>query len=201
MDLIKKNQDGSYISGWDRVRRTGRQRNMLKIMKTLSLTIMTILIPCSLWGQTVLKIGYVDAQAIAASSTEAASAEEQFQREMVVWESELQSLQIEAEELITQYQTQQATMTPENMAVREELIVRKQQEFQNRAQEIESLAATLRQELYQPLMEKINSIIEEIRQQGDYTFIFNSATGVILSADESLDLTEEVIQRLAAGGL
>ena len=30
MDLIKKNQDGSYISGWDRVRRTGRIKEHVK---------------------------------------------------------------------------------------------------------------------------------------------------------------------------
>ena len=50
-------------------------------------------------------------------------------------------------------------------------------------------------------MEKINLIIEDIRQQGSYTFIFDSSAGVFLSADESFDLTEQVIQRLGAGGL
>jgi len=172
--------------------------------KTNWMVAVVSLLVCLPWaaaGQNDLKIGYVNAQAIIAESSEATLVEEQFQREMVPWESELQSLQTEIEELIEQYQTQQATMTPGNRAGREELILRKQQEFQNRAQEIESLAANRRQELVQPLMEKISLIIEDIREEGSYTFIFDSSAGVFLSADESFDLTEDVIQRLAAGGL
>ena len=174
---------------------------MLKTSWTAGVILLATLTPLVASGQSDLKIGYVNAQAIIAESPEAASVEEQFQREMVPWEGELQSLQVELENLMQQYQAQQTTMTPENRAGREELILRKQQEFQNRAQEIESLASNRRQELVQPLMEKINLIIENIRQEGDYTFIFDSSAGVFLSADESFDLTEEVIQRLETGGL
>ena len=174
---------------------------MLKNSWTAGVTLLAALTPLVASGQNDLKIGYVNAQAIIAESSEAASVEDQFQREMVPWEGELQSLQVELENLMQQYQSQQATMTPENRAGREELILRKQQEFQTRAQEIESLASNRRQELVQPLMEKINLIIEDIRQQGNYTFIFDSSAGVFLSADESFDLTEQVIQRLVAGGL
>jgi outer membrane protein len=201
MGSIKLNQDGNYISAWDQVLKKRRKATMLKTSWTAVVVLLATLTPLGASGQSDLKIGYVNAQAIIAESPEAASVEEQFQREMVPWEGELQSLQVELENLMQQYQAQQTTMTPENRAGREELILRKQQEFQNRAQEIESLASNRRQELVQPLMEKINLIIENIRQEGDYTFIFDSSAGVFLSADESFDLTEEVIQRLETGGL
>jgi|TARA_B110001454_G_scaffold205878_1_gene215832 outer membrane protein len=173
---------------------------MLKIIQICAMTLAATLIPFSAWGQNNLKIGYVNAQAIIAESSEAKLVESQFQREMIPWESELQSLQAEIEVLIEQYQAQQASMPLESRVVREDLIVRKQQELQNRAQEIESLASSRREELVQPLMEKITSIIEVVRREGSYTFIFDSSAGVFLSADESFDLTETVTQRLAAGG-
>ena len=172
---------------------------MWKIIRAGGMVVAAILTPFSIWGQSELKIGYVNAQAIIAESSEATAVEGQFQREMVPWESELQSLQGELEGLIEQYQTQQASMTPQNRVAREQLILGKQEAFQNRAQEIESLAAARRQELVQPLMERINSIIETIRIEGSYTFIFDSSAGVFLSADEKFDLTGEVTQRLAAG--
>ena len=65
--------------------------------------------------------------------------------------------------------------------------------------EIEAEAARRQQELVQPIMERINSIIQEIRRDGSYTFIFDVAGGGLIAADESFDLTDEVMERLAAG--
>jgi hypothetical protein len=48
-------------------------------------------------------------------------------------------------------------------------------------------------------MERINNIIQEIRSDGSYTFIFDVAGGGLIAADESFDLTGEVMERLAAG--
>jgi len=174
---------------------------MRKMIKTCGMAVATTLIPFSLWGQSDLKIGYVDVQSIVAGSAESLVVEEQFQQEMIRWQSELQALQGELEELIGQYQAQEASMTLQSRTSREELILGKQEGFENRSQELEILASTRQQELYQPLMERIISIIEVVRREGSYTFIFNSSVGVFLYADESFDLTEEVTQRLASGGL
>ena len=65
---------------------------MLKNSWTAGVTLLTALTPLVALGQNDLKIGYVNAQAIIAESPEAASVEEQFQREMVPWEGELQSI-------------------------------------------------------------------------------------------------------------
>ena len=49
-------------------------------------------------------------------------------------------------------------------------------------------------------MERINAIIQEIRGAGSYTFIFDVSGGGLIAADESFDLTDDVLERLAAGG-
>ena len=46
-------------------------------------------------AQSPLKIGYINSQAIIAQDPAAAAAQEQFQREMVPFESELQALETE----------------------------------------------------------------------------------------------------------
>jgi len=154
-------------------------------------------------AQTVdggLKIGYINSSAIVAESSAALAAQEQFQREMVPLESELQALETEIGELMNRYQAQQVTLSPDVRRNRQDQIVQKQQQYQTRMGEIEAEAARRQQELVAPIMERINGIIQEIRREGSYTFIFDVSAGGLIAADEALDLTEEVIQRLAQGG-
>ena len=147
-----------------------------------------------------LKIGYINSSAIVAESTAARAAQEQFQREMVPLESELQAMETEIGELMNRYQAQQVTLSPDVRRNRQAEIVQKQQRYQTRMGEIEAEAATRQQELVAPIMERINNIIQDIRQEGSYTFIFDVAAGGLIAADEALDLTDNVIQRLAQGG-
>lgn len=154
----------------------------------------------SVTGQSTLKIGYINSQVIIAEDPTAIAAQEQFKREMVPWESELQGLEQEIAGLLNQYQAQQVTLTANTRRVRQEQIVQKQQAYQERMAQIEAQAATRQQELVQPIMERINAIIQEIRGAGSYTFIFDVSGGGLIAADESFDLTDDVLERLAAGG-
>ncbi len=147
-----------------------------------------------------LKIGYINSSAIVAESSEALAAQEQFQREMVPLESELQALEAEIGELMSRYSAQQVTLSPDVRRNRQQQIVQKQQQYQARMGEIEAEAARRQQELVAPIMERINSIIQDIREEGSYTFIFDVSAGGLIAADETLDLTDTVIQRLAQGG-
>jgi outer membrane protein len=136
---------------------------------------------------------------IIAQDPTAIAAQEQFKREMVPWESELRVLEREIARLLNQYRTQQVTLTASTRRARQEEIVQKQEAYQARMEQIEVQAATRQQELVQPIMERINSIIQDIREAGGYTFIFDVAGGGLIAADESFDLTDEVMERLAAG--
>ena len=150
-------------------------------------------------AQSPLKIGYINSQAIIAQDPAATAAQEQFQREMVPFESELQALEVEIADLVSRYQAQQITLTANARRTRQDEIVQKQQGYQERMAQIEAEAARRQQELVQPIMERINNIIQDIRSEGSYTFIFDVAGGGLIAADESFDLTGEVMERLAAG--
>jgi Skp family chaperone for outer membrane proteins len=46
-------------------------------------------------------------------------------------------------------------------------------------------------------------VIEQVREEGSYALIFDTASRAIIAADPALDLTEEVLRRLqqiASGG-
>jgi len=146
-----------------------------------------------------LKIGYINSQVIIAESPAATAAQEQFRREMVPFESELRALETEIADLMSRYQAQQITLTANARRTRADEITLKQQAYQERMAQIEEEAGRRQQELVQPIMERINNIIQEIRSDGSYTFIFDVAGGGLIAADESFDLTSEVQERLAAG--
>ena len=150
-------------------------------------------------AQSPLKIGYINSQVIIAEDPAATAAQEQFQREMVPFQSELRGLEEDIADLIARYQAQQITLTANARRTRQDEITQKQQAYQERMAQIETEAARRQQELVQPIMERINNIIQEIRSDGAYTFIFDVAGGGLIAADESFDLTSEVQERLAAG--
>jgi outer membrane protein len=150
-------------------------------------------------AQSPLKIGYINSQVIIGEDPAATAAQEQFQREMVPLESELRGLETDIADLIARYQAQQITLTANARRTRQDEIAQKQQAYQERMAQVEVEAARRQQELVQPIMERINNIIQEIRSDGSYTFIFDVAGGGLIAADESFDLTGEVQERLAAG--
>ena len=150
-------------------------------------------------AQAVLKIGYINSQVIIAEDPAAIAAQEQFQREMVPFESELKGLEAEIAGLISQYQAQEITLTASARRTRQEVIAQRQQGYQDRMAQIEQEAGRRQQELVAPIMERINNVIQEIRSEGSYTFIFDVAGGGLIAADESFDLTGEVMDRLAVG--
>lgn len=144
------------------------------------------------------RIAYINSQMIMEQAPGAAEAAQQFDRDMARYRAEVEGLGEELEGLIAQYQQQQLTLSPEAKANREEEIRLKQQQYNTRLQELDQQAGLRQQELVQPIMDQINSVIDAIRSEGNYALIFDVAAGSILAADESLDLTAEVIRRLQA---
>ncbi|NIQ59380.1 MAG: OmpH family outer membrane protein, partial [Gammaproteobacteria bacterium] len=62
----------------------------------------------------------------------------------------------------------------------------------------EQQAQARQQELMQPIMAKIERVLEEIREEQGYIMIFDAASSGLIAADPTLDLTSEVLQRLQA---
>lgn len=145
-----------------------------------------------------LKIGYINSQEILANAPGAKEAQEAFEADMKGYTDEAQQLQDELQRMQQQLQQQELTLSPEAKRNRQQQIQQKATDAQNRMQELDQLAAQRRAELIQPVMDKVNTVIEKMREEGNYALILDVAAGSIISADPSLDLTQEVIRRLQA---
>ena len=149
-------------------------------------------------AQGVVKIGYIDSQAILDQDPSAQTAQEQFEASLATYQAEVQQMGEDLQLLIEQYEQQQAMLSDEAKANREEEIRIKQTQYQQRITELEQQAGARQAELVEPVMQRITAVIEDIRAEGSYSMIFDVAAQGIISADPALDLTAEVVRRLQA---
>ena len=144
------------------------------------------------------RFGYINSQRILAEAPGTAEAQAQFESTMQQYQQELASLETELQTLQDNLERQQATLTA---AVRQERVAEIQQKlvtYQQRRQELEQAAQQRQAELVQPIMERIHTVIDEIQAEGNYALIFDAAAGSLIAADPALDLTQQVLDRLAA---
>jgi outer membrane protein len=145
-----------------------------------------------------LKIGYINSAAILEEAPGAKDASDEFDRYLQGSQAEVQRMSQELQTLVQEYERQQLMLSPAAKTQREEEIRRRQQEYQGRVEALETQAGQRQQQLVQPVMDRVNKVIEEIRAEGSYSFIFDVAAGSIIAADPRLDLTQEVLRRLRA---
>jgi len=149
-------------------------------------------------AQAVPKIGYIDSGQILAESSEAQAAQRSFDAEVTQYEASLASMQRDIETMIAAYEQQSGTLSDEARQQREQEIISKRTDFENQARTLQGDMASRRDQLIEPIMEKINQVIDDIRAEGSYSLIFDVASGAILAVDPSLDLTPEVLRRLTS---
>jgi len=142
------------------------------------------------------KIGFINSQEILAAAPGAKEAEAEYQKDLQSYQDQVQQLQSELQKMQQQLDQQQLTLSPEAKKNRQQEIQQKQQEYQQKYQDLQDQANRRRQELIQPIMDKVSGIIEKMRQEGHYSLILDVAAGSIIAADSTLDLTQEVIRRL-----
>ena len=150
--------------------------------------------------QTGTKIGYVNSEAILAQAPGSEAIRNQMQQIQQSFAQRLQPLEDSLQTMLTNYQQQQAMLSPEARQARQQEITTKQQAFQQQAQALEQQMLVERNAALEPLMARINDVIQQYRQANGFAIILDASSGIMVAADESLDLTEEIIALLGTGG-
>lgn len=171
----------------------------MRVTKFFLPILMSLILVSAAQAQSVVKLGYIDSQAILNQDPRARQAQQQFESDMTRYRAEVDQLGQELQDLIGRYEQQQAMLSEEAKANRQEEIRMKQSQYQQRIADLEQQAGVRQAELVEPVMERINAVIEDIREDGAYAIIFDVAAQGIIAADPVLDLTAEVVRRLQAG--
>ena len=160
-----------------------------------------VLIPLtaiSLLAQDV-KIGYIDSIKIFEQYKETQDAEQLYRREVDGWTVEKQAMEQAIVRLQEELKAQSLMLSEEKKKEKKLDLDRKMQEYQQFMEETfgdNGLAARRNKELTQPIVDKINRILEDIGKDQGYAIIFDVARADVVYADKALDLTEVVLQKL-----
>jgi outer membrane protein len=144
-------------------------------------------------------VAYLDSRRVISEAPGAQEVREQIDQEMRNYEAQVQVLQDSINKMVTDYQQKSVTMSPDARQAREAEIVQARNRLQQQAAQIEQQATQKQGELMQPVMDRVEAVIEEVRKEGGYAIIFDLASAAMVSADTTLDLTTQVIERLKAG--
>ncbi len=147
-------------------------------------------------AQQPTRFAYINSQRILAQAPGASEAQQSFEQDMARYRTEVENLGRELEQMQSEFERQQGTLTPAVRQQRQQEMQQRFQTYQQRVSELEQTAQRRQAELVEPIMKRISEVIEQIRTEGNYAMIFDASAGSLITADPSLDLTERVLARL-----
>ncbi len=146
-----------------------------------------------------IKIAYIDTDRVMAVSTDTQEAQQTLVAERQKWEGEINEMDMEIQELMTDYEQKKLVLTEQGKMEAESKITELTQIRQTRVQELFGDQGTFMQkqnELLEPILTKLKTIIDKVAVEENYTVILDAASGGILYAKPSLDITDSIIDEM-----
>jgi outer membrane protein len=159
---------------------------------------LALLLPGAAYAQAGgQKIAYVNTQLILQGAPGAAEAQQTFQKEMEGVQARLKVMQDSLAALEQAFTRDADTLSPASRETRLKAFTEKRQGFESEAEKLNQQAEQRQFELMQPIMDNVRGVLDDMRLEGGYSFIFDVANAqFIVAADKNLDLTERVIAKL-----
>ena len=167
------------------------------IRKTLAIC----LVICSTFAlQAQMKIAFVDTKYILENMPEYSDAQNELNTASADWQSEIEQRYASIERMYKSYQAEAVLLTEEMRQKREEEIVRKETEAKDLQKQrfgVEGDLFKKRQELIQPIQERIFNAIREYATEGGYEAILDkSGSAGVLYANSKYDKSDKVLRKM-----
>ena len=150
-----------------------------------------------------VKIGWIDSNRIIEEFEESRSARQRLDDEARRIEAEFQNMVAQRDSMAGAYERQRFIMSDQRRAEREREI----QDLELRIRQFQVTKLGPEGEIYRrqreivgPVLDRINTAIMKIGENGGYDYIFDAVAGNILFAKPEHDLTTTVLQELRRGG-
>ena len=146
------------------------------------------------------RYGFVDSDYIRKNVPAFGAAQEQLDRLSQQWEKEVADGYAVVEQMYKSYQNEAVLLSQDMRTKREEAIVTKEREvkaLQNKYFGMDGDLFKKREELVKPIQDEILKAIKEIAVEGNYTAVFDTASGGnILFANPRFDISDQVLEKL-----
>jgi outer membrane protein len=146
-----------------------------------------------------IKLGYIDSQRIFLEYRETQDAERLYKQEVEQWKAEAAGMEQEIVKLQDELRAQSLMLSEEKQREKKLEYDKKLEDYQRFMADTfgeEGRAAKRNKELTQPIVDKINRILEQMAENEGYTLVFDIANANIVYADKAFDLTERVLEEL-----
>ncbi len=163
-------------------------------MKKITFLAILSLLTLTLIGQN--KFGYIDSQELLLLMPERKTAETEVQNFAKSLESQLGSMTAEYQESVQEYQANEANYTDLVKQDKVAEITGLEQRIQAFQQNAQKSLQEKEQELLAPILSKAKNAIDEVAQEGGFTYIFDKSQGSILYAKESQNILDLVRKKL-----
>ncbi len=168
------------------------------MMKTLVL-VMTFATLCS-FKVTAQKIAVVDITVVLESIPDYQAAQDALDKQAAKWRQEIAEEYDRIKGMYNKYQAEQVLLSDDARRQREDEIMNREtqvRDLQRRKFGPEGELFQKRQELVQPIQEKVYRSIERFALDRGYDFIFDkSGSAGLIFSNSSFDVTEDVIKRV-----
>lgn len=166
---------------------------------TVIVLALCMLVAAAVPASAEVKIGYIDTVKIFANFKETIEAEEVYKKEVDVWKKQAEEMEAELASMREDIQSQSLMLSAEKLEEKKLVFDQKMKEYQKYMQDIfgeTGEAARRNKELTEPIVEKINGVIEMVAEEEGFTLVLDSSQGVIVYADKEIDITDMIIARL-----
>jgi len=173
-------------------------KEVLKLVSIITFALLMVLvIPTTVNAQ---KYAYVDTKYILDNIPEYQDAQDELDELSKTWQKEIEVKYKEVEEMYKQYQAEAVLLPADIKKQKEEAIIKKEKEVKTLQKTYFSPEGDLfkkREELVQPIQEKVYNAIETIAQTRNYGFVFDKSGGMtLLYGDPKYDISDEVLDEV-----
>jgi outer membrane protein len=142
-------------------------------------------------------IVYVDAQKLVNGYKAMLDARKEFEAKTASWQTNLDTLRLELESKIKEYESTGNKLSSRERALMEELIQSKQEQFMNYQQIVTEKVKKEDQELTAKVLSKVNDYVKRYGEDKGYAIIMAATQyGNIVYAEKQTDITEAVLKGL-----
>jgi len=146
-----------------------------------------------------LKIAFISSREILQRTPGYAAAESTYLKEVEGFRTEVQKLQQQLDSAVQAFDQQSIALSPAARAAKQKDLQAMQQRMEQRTNQLQDQARQREQELLAPIQARVQSVIQGLRAELNYSLILDAdaAGGLIAAADPALNITARVLQRLS----
>lgn len=168
--------------------------------KIILLTVLILSLSIGIANAT--NLAYVNVERIMVEANDVQEAKRIFDSESQAWRTEIEAMQQELEAMVAQYENKKLILNEQGKKDAESKIQTKDEALKRKMEQYfgqEGTAAVRNAELLEPILDRINDVIQDIAIDDNYDMVLDITAGNVLYAKDYLDITEKVISLLNSG--